>query len=311
MKAACWAVLRVVADQAAELESSAARAASLGATKEALERQLDATEQASRALALEHEHAIACEREGTSSAEERVGEANEALRESQAVAREASDARARAETRLHEFEQTNADLARQLDDAASEAASLSTKLEASVVAQAAAVAEADRLRSEIEDHQQEVVASNESLCVEREASSTLHDQLSIAVQLRDETQQGAMALEARCKRLEESVRVGEDTVSQTMSRVLKLESERDSRTQVILDMETQLSKVTRKALSYEARSRRLEADITSRERQLQNADAISKLNIALSEDRTKLEDALASERDHRATAEQLLSRRRT
>ena len=145
--------------------------------------------------------------------------------------------------------------ARQLDDAASEAASLSTKLEASVVAQAAAVAEADRLRSEIEDHQQEVVASNESLCVEREASSTLHDQLSIAVQLRDETQQGAMALEARCKRLEESVRVGEDTVSQTMSRVLKLESERDSRTQVILDMEAQLSKVTRKALSYEARSR--------------------------------------------------------
>ena len=82
--------------------------------KEALERQLDATEQASRALALEHEHAIACEREGKRSAEERAVESNEALRESQAVAREASDARARAETRLHELEQTNADLARQL-----------------------------------------------------------------------------------------------------------------------------------------------------------------------------------------------------
>ena len=146
-----------VAEQARELESSEARATSLETAKETCERRLVATEQASRALALEHEQAIAREREDKGTIEQRFAEVSTALREMEADKRAESEARAEAESRAHRLGQSNEELAQQHGDAASEVATLNARLEhvkaelqASTAAQQSVGSECERLRAELE-----------------------------------------------------------------------------------------------------------------------------------------------------------------
>ena len=149
------------------------------------------------------------------------------------------------EGRLQQLEMMNLDLAQQRGDTASEVAALSAKLKASSVAQDVAMAEADRLRSE-------VAATRVTCTEEAERRAELETQMSQAEQMKDDAVQRATALEARCDELASTLSKCEAHLNEAETTTSRLLDDKSAHQSALDDAESRLLEMSERARKSDA-----------------------------------------------------------